>query len=238
MADVAYLASFRVPPQNEYQVDIALAGLCHAMGEEEFEAGGVETFAIHRVPGDPGCYQLYEQYTKAADRRHGTGPKVAAAWAEVVARMVAPGERVRLDPLGVFGLAKPVGADLADDECWRYTVRVAPDDAGQLEVIFDEIMDAMGADEFPTGEVKSYTAHRVAGDAGRYVMYEHFTALGSRSHAKGPTLPGVGMKQMALLITPFERQPLEPMYALGTKHAAYSKTARKSVKRTPVTPPR
>jgi len=236
MADVAYLSSFRVPPQNAYQVDIALAGLHAAIVEEEFDAGGVETFAIHRVPDDPGAYQIYEQYTRAAERRHGTGPKVSAAWETIVARMVSPGERVRLDPLGVFGLEKIVGSEVAGDECWRYTIRVSPDDAGRIEVVFDEIMDAMEHDEFSTGEVKSYTAHRVAGDVGRYVMYEHFTALGSRSHAKGPTLRIPGAKQMALLITPFERQPLEPMFALGTRHAAYSTHARKSVKRTPITP--
>ena len=225
MADIAYLMSFRVPTQNVFQAEVALADLYYSIGEEEFSKGGVETFAIHRVVGDPGAYQIYEQYTNAAAGRHGTGPLVRAAWSRVLARMVAPFERVLLDPLGVFGLEKGIGSDVVGDECWRYTIRVSPEDAGQLEVIFDDIMDAMEIDEFSYGEVKSYTAHRIAGDVGRYVMYEHFTALGSGRHATGANLLIVGRKQMSLIVTPFERLQLEPLFALGLKHAAYGKTA-------------
>lgn len=234
MADVAYLMTFRVPPQNVFQTEVALIKLHYAIGEEEYPDGGVEVFAIHRVSGDPGAYQIYEQYTKTGASRHGQGPLVREAWDSVLARMVEPFERVLLDPLGLYGLKKDVGCDIIGDECWRYTVRVAAHDAGALEVIFDEIMDAMEIDEFSTGEVKTYTAHRIAGDVGRYVMYEHFTGLGSSRHATGPTLPGVGGRQLKLLVTPFERVQLEPLSALGTKHARFGKSAPKSVKRTPV----
>lgn len=218
MGDVAYLTTLRVPPQNAYQTDTAMLGLFYALAEEEFGSGGVETFAIHRVPGDEGAYQIYEQYTADGDKRHLQGPQSQKAYQAVLARMIDPGERSRLEPLGMWGVEKAVGGDIAGDEAWRFTVRVAPQDVAAVEDVFRRIMTAMAHDEFPTGDVKSYTAFRYPHDVGRYVMYEHFTSHGSKVHATGEELPGVGADLMALLITPFERQQLEPIVAFGTNN--------------------
>ncbi len=134
--------------------------------------------------------------------------------------MITPFERVRLDPVarGLWGAAKPVGGDLSGDEAWRFTVRVAPEDAARADDVFERIMVAMAHDEFSSGEVKSYTAFRAYGDVGRYIMYEHFTAKGSARHATGEELPAVGREQLELLITPFERLQLEPFVAFGIEH--------------------
>ena len=188
VADVAHLTSLRVAPQNVYQAEGAMRGLFNALAAEEFGAGGVETYAIHRDPADEGAYQIYEQYTTAADQRHLKGPQSRAAWMTLLARVIAPFERVLLEPLGAFGKAKAVGGDLTGDEAWRFTIRSLPESAGVIDATMEAIMDAMAIDEFGFGEVKSYTAHRIAGDAGGYVMYEHFSGLGSARHATGPTL--------------------------------------------------
>ena len=74
--------------------------------------------------------------------------------------MILPFERVRLDGVskGLWGAEKPVGGDLTGDEAWRFTVRVAPEDAAKADDVFERIVVAMVHDEFSTGEVKSYTA--------------------------------------------------------------------------------
>ena len=218
MGDVGYLTSLRVAPQTVFQTETALTMLCYALAEEEFAAGGVETFTVHRVPGDIGAYQIFEQYTSAADKRHLHGPAASKAFGNVLARMIDPGQRVRLEPIGLWGAAKALGADLSGDEAWRFTVRVAPENVPKADDVFRRIMTAMAHDEFPTGNVKSYTAFRIAGDTGRYVMYEHFTAQGSAIHATGEQLPAVGLELMDLLITPFQRLQLEPIAAYGTNH--------------------
>ncbi len=198
MADVAYLTSLRVAPQNVFQAEGAMRALFQALAVEEFDAGGVETYAIHRDPADVGAYQIYEQYTSAAEQRHLSGPQSREAWGALLARVIAPFERVLLEPLGVFGRAKAVGGDLTGDEAWRFTIRALPESAEVIDATMDAIMDAMAIDEFGFGEVKSYTGHRIAGDAGGYVMYEHFSGLGSARHAKGPTLTVAASRLLAI----------------------------------------
>lgn len=202
-----------------------MRALFHALAVEEFDVGGVETYAIHRDPADTGAYQIYEQYTNAADQRHLKGPQSREAWTALLARVIAPFERVLLEPLGVFGRAKEVGGDLTGDEAWRFTIRALPESAGVVEATVDAIMDAMAIDEFGFGEVKSYTAHRIAGDAGGYVMYEHFSGLGSARHAKGPTLPVAAGPYATHRVTPFSRQLLHPLHAYGVEHQSWGKTA-------------
>jgi len=220
VGDLAYLTSLRTAPQTAFQTEIALSDLFMALAEEEFNSGGIETYAVHRVVGDPGAYQIYGQYTTAAERNHLSGPRARKAYKKVLDRMILPLERVRLDPVkkGLWGAAKPVGADLTGDEAWRFTVRVAPEDVAKGDDVFERIMEAMAYDEFPGGQVKSYTAFRVYGDTGRYIMYEHFTARGSAQHATGERLPTVGREQMELLVTPFERLQLEPFLAFGIQY--------------------
>ncbi len=47
------------------------------LADEEFGSGGVETYAVHRVPGDVGAFQIFEQYTTAAERDHLGGRRPA-----------------------------------------------------------------------------------------------------------------------------------------------------------------
>ena len=204
-----------------------MRALYNALAVEEFNVDdGVETYAIHRDPEDEGAYQIYEQYgTAAAARRHLTGPKSRAAWSSVLARVIAPFERVLLEPLGVFGKAKPVGDDVTGDEAWRFTIRVLPEHADIIDETMQSVLEATSIDEFPFGEVKSYTGHRIAGDPGGYVMYEHFTALGSARHATGPTLVPVAEPFGANSVTPFARQLLHPLFAYGIDHRSWKKPA-------------
>ena len=225
MTAVAYLTSLRFAPQNQFEGEVGLRGLFRAVAQEECGADDVQVFAVHRIPGDVGAYQIYEQYTGEGDRRHGTSQAVSKAFDRVLARLIMPYERVLLEPIGVWGLDKPADGDVTSDICWRFTIRVSPSDVDKIEDIQTEIMHAMEIDEFGTGDVKTYGTLKVTGDAGRYVMYEHFTAAGSASHARGPSLPPVGEKQQQLLVTAFERLRLEPMFALGVEHAEFG-TAR------------
>src|SRR5471032_1153427 len=86
------------------------------------------------------------------------------------------------------------------------------------------VLEAMSNDEFPFGEVKSYTDHRVAGDPGGYVMYDHFTGLGSARHATGPTLT-TAAKPFHLRVTPFRRHLLHPIHAYCIDHRSWSAPA-------------
>jgi len=218
---VAYLTSLRFAPQNQFEGEVGLRGLFRAVAQEECGSDDVQVFAIHRIPADVGAYQIYEQYTVDGDRRHGTGSAVSKAFKRVLARLIVPYERVLLEPIGVWGVDKPPDADVTSDMCWRFTIRVSPSDVDKIETIQTEIMHAMESDEFGTGEVKTYGTLKVPGDAGRYIMYEHFTAAGSAAHARGPSLPPVGEKQQQLLVTAFERLQLEPMFALGVEHSDF-----------------
>jgi quinol monooxygenase YgiN len=95
---------------------------------------------------------------------------------------------------------------------------VAPEDDAKIEAIMHDIFAAMAVEEFPTGEVVTYTAYRNPAAPGQWYMFEHFTAKGAAAHADPVTSPLIlvaGHKQLALMTEPYERYELEPVIVHG-----------------------
>ena len=78
-----------------------------------------------------------------------------------------------------------------------------------------DIFKAMGEEEFPTGNVKTYTVHRVVDEPGTYIMYEYFTAAGSERHAAGSLMKKAGSQLTSLMVKPYDRVVMEPLHAVG-----------------------
>ena len=95
-----------------------------------------------------------------------------------------------------------------------FTFQVHPLDSEKAELAMVDIFAAMEKEEFPTGDVKTYTVHRLD-TPGRYVMYEYFTAAGSERHASGALMQEAGHKLSALFMTPYVRLMMEPVLAVG-----------------------
>ena len=96
-----------------------------------------------------------------------------------------------------------------------YRFRVKPEDDQKTEQIMREIFDAMAAEEFPTGDVKSYALFRDPSTLGKWVLFEHFTEAGARNHAIGPLIQDPGKRHQELLIEPAERIELAPVIVHG-----------------------
>jgi quinol monooxygenase YgiN len=222
---LAYLIMLRVAPQNAYQTEIELKTLAAAVASEELASGDLQVFTALRVPDDPGAYHVYGQLKRSARDRHLAGPLAAEALQWVQPHLIAPYERVEFEPIALWGADVALGSPLDGDVAWRFTVRTKPGLQDSYEDLGDHIYAGMADDEFPTGNVKTYSTLRVVGDPGRYVMFEHFTASGSAKHAKGPNVMGPGARQMRTLVPPFERLRYEPVTAIGVAHAHFGATA-------------
>jgi quinol monooxygenase YgiN len=81
------------------------------------------------------------------------------------------------------------------------------------------IFAAMEQEEFPTGDVKTYTVHRVIGESGTYIMYEYFTAKGSENHSTGPLMMQAGAELTSLMNRPYDRVLMEPFQTAGVGEA-------------------
>jgi hypothetical protein len=91
-------------------------------------------------------------------------------------------------------------------------------DPGDDEVTADAMratFDAMGAEEFPSGEVRTYTAYQDGSRPGRWFMFELFSEHGSRVHASGPLVRSAGAEMMSRLTGPYGRTLLEPVLFAG-----------------------
>ena len=104
---------------------------------------------------------------------------------------------------------------LSDQVGWVFTFWVDPAKDAETEQVMREIFDAMAEEEFPNGEVITYTAYRVPEEPGKWVMFEHFTQQGSDQHAKGPKLQEIGAKLTALMVQPYTRMEMQPVLTQG-----------------------
>ena len=224
-ADLAYLIMLRASPRNAFQTEMELKALTAAVAAEELPSGDIQVFTTLRVPDDPGAYHIYGQLKRSAQDRHLAGQQATEAFQWLQVHFIAPYERVEFEPVALWGADVAPGSPLDGDVGWRYTVRARPGLGDSYEDLGDEIYAGMTAEEFPTGNVKTYCTHRVVGDPGRYVMFEHFTATGSARHAKGPKVIGPGHRQNRTLVPPFERLRYEPVSAIGVAHVSYRSTA-------------
>jgi quinol monooxygenase YgiN len=105
------------------------------------------------------------------------------------------------------------------DVCVIYTFQVDPKLRSEAEEVVRELFEAMAIEEFPTGQVKSYSLLRNANEPGQYIFYEHFTAEGDAAHAKGELLREVGTRLKGLQVGEAQRLLLEPVFAVGAGEA-------------------
>lgn len=96
-----------------------------------------------------------------------------------------------------------------------FTFRIRPEDDAAMEQIMRDIFDAMAAEEFPTGQVDTYTAYRDPADPGRWYMFEQFSDKGAAVHAKGPLVYPAGQRLAAMCIEPYQRTVLSPVLTSG-----------------------
>jgi len=61
-----------------------------------------------------------------------------------------------------------------------YGFRVGPDDDKKAEALAREILEAMEAEEFPTGDISTYALYRDPPNPGRWYLFEHLTAEGAK----------------------------------------------------------
>jgi len=104
-----------------------------------------------------------------------------------------------------------------------FKFRVAPKDDAKVEPVMREIFDAVTKEEFPTGNVITYTLFRDPGTIGTWYMFEYFTAKGSELHAAGPLVMERGGKLVELMVEPYERVLLSPVIVHGCGEPISSK---------------
>lgn len=96
-----------------------------------------------------------------------------------------------------------------------FKFRVAPRDDAKVEPAMKSIFEAVAKEEYPTGNVITYTLFRDPGTIGSWYMFELFTAEGSRQHSAGPLVMERGQKLVELMIEPYERILLDPVIVHG-----------------------
>jgi quinol monooxygenase YgiN len=101
------------------------------------------------------------------------------------------------------------------DVGWIYTFWADPEHDDEIVAIMGEIFDAMEEEEFPTGNVLTYTLYRAPEEPGKWVMFEHFTGEGSDLHAKGPRVREIGLRKLDLMTKPYTRMRMEPVMIRG-----------------------
>ena len=198
--DVGCVFTFWVDEKNMDATDSAMTDIFNAMEQEEFPTGNVKTYTVHRVVDEPGTYIMYEYFTAAGSERHSAGPLMMKAGAQLTSLMVKPYDRVVMEPFHAAGIGEPIAGyrdpnfkPSANDVAVVFTFQAHPLETKKAELAMADIFAAMEQEEFPTGDVKTYTVHR-SDTPGRYVMYEYFTAAGSERHASGPLMQEAGHK--------------------------------------------
>jgi hypothetical protein len=96
-----------------------------------------------------------------------------------------------------------------------YSFRVAPENDQEVEAIMREIFGIMADEEYPTGDVFTYTLYRDPAELGRWYMFEYFTAVGSENHATCERIFPPGRRQLALTTEPYSRVLLDPVIVMG-----------------------
>jgi quinol monooxygenase YgiN len=112
-----------------------------------------------------------------------------------------------------------------------FAFRVKPEDNDKVVEVMRGIFDAMKEEEFPTGDVDTYTVYHDPADPGRWYMFEQFSDEGARVHAKGPLVRPAGQRLVPLCTEPYERWVLDPVLVsgcgepIGTVHDVFEAAA-------------
>ena len=223
MGGVGIVSRLKVAAGDDKAFEGVMRDLVSALEAEEFPGGGLTAYAVYREPNEPGRWYVYGHFTDEGFATHGAGPLVQKAGAALTGMLIEPYEQTRLDPVIIHGCGeavpktpgRPAGADPATDVGVVYGFRVKPEDDQTVEGIMREIFDIMAIEEYPTGDVVTYTLYRDPAEKGRWVMFEHFTAKGSADHATGKLIYEPGMRQLNLTTEPYTRILLTPVVVRG-----------------------
>lgn len=223
MSGVGIVVQYKAVPRNDAAFEAAVGELFDAMAEEEFPKSGISTFALYKVPFIFGYWYSFAQMTDEALARHGQGPKVKAALKKMQSQLAHPPIEEKFESVIIQGCgekipgapARPDGVDPMTDIGVVYSFRVKPEDDAKIEKLMHDIFKIVDRTEVSTGNVMTYNLYRDPNDAGRWVMFEHFTAKGSSDHATHPDIFGPGMEQVNMITEPFSRVLLNPFRVFG-----------------------
>lgn len=224
MADVGVIYRFRVAPENDQKAEAIMREIYDAMAAEEFPTGDVVTYSLFRDPSEPGKWVLFEHFTEEGGRKHGLGPLIYGPGIRHQELLIEPYQRLVLDPVIVHGCGEkianaPAAGSRPDDKRPNvgvvYSFRVAPENDQEVETIMREIFGIMAEEEYPTGDVFTYTLYRDPAELGRWYMFEYFTAAGSENHATCERIFPPGRRQLALMTEPYSRVLLDPVIVMG-----------------------
>jgi quinol monooxygenase YgiN len=222
MSVVGVVFKFRIDPENNDKMDMILQENFGAVAAEEYPSGDVKTYTVYRDKSIPGQWWMFKLFTEKVPADHAAGPPIYEPARALQALMLEPFERMLLDPVIIHGCGERIPGvaplpkrDEKTDVGVIYTFKVAPENDEKIEQIMRDIFDAMAEEEYPTGEVISYTLFRDPSEVGKWAMFEHFTAEGSAVHATGPKIFKIGTEQLTYLVEPYCRVELDPVIVHG-----------------------
>ena len=108
---VGWLFTIRVDPADDDKVEGLLGEIFDAMEKEEFPGGGVITYTAYRDPNEPGKWVMFEHFTDEGSDRHAKGPLVRDPGGRLMKLLIAPRERVQLEPVILRGCGEPIVTD-------------------------------------------------------------------------------------------------------------------------------
>jgi len=228
VSDVGAVFRFRVAPEDDAKIEGLMRDIFDAMAIEEFPTGEVITYTAYRDPAIPGQWYMFEHFTAKGAAAHAdpaTSPRILIPGRKQLELMIDTYDRSELEPVIVHGCGElipgapppPASRDRSADVGAVYKFKVAPENDKRTEQIFRDLFAAMGDEEYPTGDVITYTIYRDPAELGRWVMFEHFTAKGAANHATetSPRIQKLGQEHLTLLLEPYERVVLEPFIVYG-----------------------
>jgi quinol monooxygenase YgiN len=218
--DVGVLSTYWIERGKETESEMVVKEIFGAMAEEEFPTGDVKLYSGYWDPARPGTGVMFEHFTAAGAAAHARGPRMLEAGSKLPPLMARPWGRALLQPLYLFGLGEqPPGArtsstDPMSDVAFCVELQGYFGKDVEMEKAFSEAFDAMGKEEFPTGDVKVFAIYRDPAQVSRYVLFEHFTKAGADGHGSGPRVAAAAAKFEPLTMI-MARSALEPVIFAG-----------------------
>jgi len=108
---VGWVFTIQVDPADDHKVEELMGETFDAMDQEEFPMGGVVAYTAYRVPDEPGKWVMFEHFTDEGSALHAKGPRVRDPGGRLMRLLVAPRERVQLEPVLLRGLGKSIQED-------------------------------------------------------------------------------------------------------------------------------
>ena len=96
-----------------------------------------------------------------------------------------------------------------------FKFRIDPEDNDKADAIMQEFFDAVAIEEYPSGDVTTYSVYRDKSTPGQWWLFKLYTEKGSVGHPVGSLIHKPGMALQALMLEPFERTLLDPVIVHG-----------------------